>query len=122
MLLKFIVLKIVCRNCSLNRARAYRAKEKEERNTERIALVKDSKMRSRYGIGLNDFNAATIAQDSKCAICQKGGRKLFIDHSHEDKKVRALLCNICNTGFGLLAENIQYMDNAKQYLMFHGNT
>ena len=116
------MLNIVCRNCVLNRKRASYAKDKEEQNPEKLALIKDAQIRCLYGIGLNEFNLAMIAQDSKCAICHQDGLKLYIDHSHVDKNVRALLCHFCNSGFGRLAENIEYMENAIQYLNKHGNT
>jgi len=116
------VLNIVCRNCVSNRARANSAKVLKEQNPEKLALLKDSQIRKNYGIGLNDFNAATRAQDSKCAICHEDGHRLCIDHSHVDKSVRALLCNSCNSGFGILAQNIDYMENAIKYLNKYGNT
>ena len=98
------------------------AKDRQEKNPEKQALIKDAQIRCIYGFGLTDFNLATRQQDSKCAICKQDGIKLVIDHDHEDKAVRALLCSSCNSGFGKIAENIPYMHDAIQYLIKHGHT
>ena len=60
-------------------------------------------------------------QQGKCAICIESGKQLVIDHDHETLTVRQLLCDTCNMGFGKIAENIPYMQNAIDYLIKHGH-
>ena len=61
-------------------------------------------------------------QLGKCAICSKteisNGKRLAIDHKHQDETLRMLLCNNCNTGLGLFKENIQIFKNAINYINY----
>lgn len=41
---------------------------------------------------------------------------LFIDHCHETKDVRGLLCRRCNHGLGFFKDKIDLMNNAIKYL------
>jgi len=49
------------------------------------------------------------AQEGKCAVCNKHQaefkKALAVDHNHKNGKIRALLCNHCNTALGLLLED-----------------
>jgi hypothetical protein len=41
-------------------------------------------------------------QGGKCALCRtKPDYQLYVDHNHETKKVRSLLCARCNTAVGV---------------------
>ena len=67
---------------------------------------------------VKQFNPAT--QHIECPICSvnlnsQKVRKV-IDHNHTTGKVRGVLCNNCNTGIGLLQENIGYLSKAIEYL------
>jgi hypothetical protein len=65
----------------------------------------DKSLQSRYGITLADYNSMFRKQKGKCAICGKHqmdlNTKLYVDHCHVTGKVRALLCNPCNTQVGV---------------------
>lgn len=62
-------------------------------------------------------------QGSVCAICgreethcnQWGLCRLAIDHNHETREARGLLCSDCNTKLGHL-ENLEFIIKAKLYL------
>jgi hypothetical protein len=69
-------------------------------------------------------------QKGVCAICglpekakhQNGVvKKLSIDHCHTTGKIRALLCNSCNRGIGILNEDVKILESAIKYLQYHGN-
>jgi hypothetical protein len=47
-------------------------------------------------------------QGGKCAICRNIplGKRLSIDHNHENGTIRGLLCNGCNMAMGGVKENI----------------
>lgn len=57
------------------------------------------RIKTRYGLTLEEYQQLWDAQDGKCAMCGKeesGKTRFHIDHSHEDGLVRALLCYKCN--------------------------
>jgi hypothetical protein len=81
-------------------------------------------LRDKYGITDEDYNNMFISQDGKCAICgtsdQTGKWQRFgVDHCHKTGKVRALLCNECNRGMGLLKDNAELLRKAADYLDSH---
>ena len=83
------------------------------------------RIKKRYGITIDEYDAMYKEQDGKCAICSKdplkhGEYRLSVDHCHETKKVRGLLCSKCNHGIGLLKENITIFNNAIAYLLKNG--
>lgn len=78
----------------------------------------------KYGITVQDYNRMLIEQDGKCAICKSDDPKgrsanFHIDHCHETRKVRALLCAHCNTAIGLFAENVESLKSAISYIEKH---
>lgn len=56
------------------------------------------RLKSLYGIALREYKRLLKAQKGVCAVCQRPPktRKLAVDHDHKTKKVRGLLCHICN--------------------------
>lgn len=79
---------------------------------------KDTFLRKRYGISIEDYKRMHEHQDGLCAICkglpQKKG--LSVDHNHQSGKVRALLCSRCNTALGLVDENKTILKTMIQYI------
>ena len=74
-----------------------------------------------YKITIEDFEAMMEAQKGLCAICKTdkpGGRWniLCVDHDHETKQVRGLLCQNCNQGLGFFKDNVKSLASAIQYL------
>ncbi len=82
-----------------------------------------------YGLTKEQYDLMIIAQNNCCYICKRPEKKidayskdiarLCIDHNHETKKVRALLCGTCNSGIGFLRENTKTMHKAIAYLQKH---
>lgn len=90
-------------------------------NPEKDKLSKfKSKLKSLYKMGLEDYNKLLNSQLECCAICGIDSRelkkKLNIDHSHEDGKVRELLCSNCNSGLGHFKDKIEFLEKAVEYL------
>lgn len=69
------------------------------------------KMRTRYGITVEEYETMLVEQDGRCAICGsaesrgRGGR-LSVDHNHETGEVRGLLCQPCNLALGTLEQHL----------------
>ena len=72
-------------------------------------------LRSAYGLSLEQFEAIFKAQNGVCALCRKA-RKLFVDHDHNSKKIRGLLCIRCNTMLGALGDTAQAARRLVRYL------
>lgn len=61
---------------------------------------KDSRLKRLFNISSEMWDAMFWLQGGKCAICQKlfdNPRDIHVDHDHDTKKVRGLLCLLCNT-------------------------
>jgi hypothetical protein len=65
---------------------------------------RDTYLREKYGITLEQYNELLDEQRGKCALCRKPPRKRFlaVDHDHETGAVRGLLCTPCNTTMGFI--------------------
>ena len=73
------------------------------------------KIKSLYGRTVEDIDGIRLAQDGKCAICQRE-RSLVIDHCHRSGVVRGLLCNPCNGAIGFLGDQYASLMVAAEYL------
>ena len=78
-----------------------------------------------FGMSLQDYKDMLESQGGKCAICgvtennTTGDRKdwnFAVDHNHDTRQVRGLLCNHCNRGLGLLRDNAALLRKAADYL------
>ena len=70
----------------------------------------------RYGITEEQYQAMLAKQGGKCAICQETMTKVCVDHCHETKIVRGLLCDRCNTGLGKFRDDAGLIRRALEYL------
>lgn len=60
------------------------------------------------------------AQAGKCAICGREPKRLVVDHDHDDGELRGLLCGNCNTGIGMMNDDVVLLRKAVSYLEEHG--
>lgn len=71
----------------------------------------------RYGLSTDDYDMMFSKQQGCCAICGRHqsdlGKRLHVDHNHETKAIRGLLCTGCNTVLGRLEKN---WDKLMEYL------
>ncbi len=90
-----------------------------------VNCLRKHHLKKTFGITLEDYDYMLYKQDYRCAVCGsdypgcngKGKRNSFcVDHDHETNKVRGLLCRNCNTGIGLLGDNIKGLEKAIKYL------
>lgn len=73
-------------------------------------FIRNSGLKRRYGITLQEYEEMYERQGGVCAICGEDASRsshgvLQVDHCHETKKVRALLCSRCNTCVGVEETN-----------------
>lgn len=100
-----------------NNVEHYRKLEREwsRRNPKR---VKNTYLKSRYGIDIEQWSKLFESQEGRCAVCKDRG-KLCVDHNHMTGAVRELLCPRCNAAIGMLRESPKLCDAAKKYLKKH---
>lgn len=84
------------------------------------------KYKKKYGITLDEYNEILEAQGGKCYICKTtepggAGYSFTVDHNHETKEVRGLLCCNCNRGLGYFRDNPATLLAAAQYLLDKGH-
>lgn len=84
---------------------------------------KNWRLKYEYGITLEQYNIMLLKQEGRCGICNNlpGKLPLAVDHCHDTKKVRGLLCNECNTGIGYFKNNKLILQQAIKYLQGGSN-
>lgn len=83
-----------------------------------------SRMWTKYGLSVDQYDELLFLQDGKCAICRhtcRTGNRLAVDHCHETGKVRGLLCLCCNTALGKFGDDPDKLEAAASYLRKHGD-
>ncbi len=114
-----------CKDC----CRA-RHKETRKKYAGRVAAGRD-KIKSTYGITLEDKYQIFLKQGSMCAICKStehcGARAIYpsnrpevdgwaIDHCHATGAVRGIVCSRCNVMLGMARDSITTLSAAVEYL------
>ena len=65
---------------------------------------RDSELRNKFGITLEDYNILLDKQKGCCLLCNRHYSELVkalaVDHNHTTGKIRGLLCGPCNTRLG----------------------
>ena len=87
-------------------------------------LGRDTYLKRKYNISLEDYNRMLEEQEHKCAICKGEGflmnkchkMKLVVDHCHTNGNVRGLLCHNCNRALGLLQDDPEALLRGVEYL------
>lgn len=91
-------------------------------NKDRVKIHQHNKhLKQKYGITRTKFLELCALQSNKCAICgsDNKGRSLCVDHNHNTKKIREMLCTSCNAGLGNFKENIKIIQKALDYINKH---
>jgi hypothetical protein len=89
------------------------SKERTIKRRQRSDLIK------KFGIHADQYEAIAKKQNYQCAICEKPepcNRALAVDHCHNTKKIRGLLCTNCNMALGKFQDNIDYLKKAIEYM------
>jgi predicted nucleic acid-binding Zn ribbon protein len=74
-----------------------------------------------YGLSQDEYEAMLARQGGGCAICGTTDwpgkdHRPHVDHDHETKRVRGLLCDSCNQGLGRFADDPARLRAAAAYL------
>ena len=92
------------------------SEEQKERYNERTRNWNRKKL---SGFTVEDYNNKLKEQDYRCAICKTddpGATNWHADHNHKTNEKRGILCHKCNTGLGLLKDDIDILCSAIEYL------
>jgi hypothetical protein len=111
----------VCKSCHYSDTNASRKANPDKD----AAYQRRGWLKRRYGIDEAIYEKMLLDQRCGCAICgqiNQNGYKLAVDHSHVTGKVRALLCNKCNSSLGLMRESPDILRAAARYLELHDTT
>lgn len=77
----------------------------------------DSEFRTKFGIGLHQYQTLLEEQGGVCFICgQPDKRNLAVDHNHKTGAVRRLLCTNCNTALGKFQDDPALLRKAADYV------
>ena len=77
--------------------------------------------KKKFGISQEEYVFLLEKQEGVCAICRGNcSKSLAVDHNHETKNVRGLLCNRCNRGIGFLKDNVLFLQRAIDYIKKDG--
>lgn len=117
-----------CRPCDLIYQREYQKKHPDKRRNRKMSPEQRTRasinsrrhyFRKVYDMSLEDFEALWDQQEGRCACCSnelQRDRTTHVDHCHVTGAIRGLLCHGCNTGMGLLGDDIERLQLAVEYL------
>lgn len=87
----------------------------------RRKAYRDYHYKRTYGVSLEYVENLLLEQEGKCNICGvtlqlfKSGH-LHLDHCHETKRIRGILCTNCNRGLGHFQDSVDNLTKAIEYL------
>lgn len=99
-----------------------KAREREMRNTPQGKRARrNTLLKQRYGLTLQDFESLLTSQFQGCAICRVEKpphlrHRYSVDHDHRTGAVRGILCQRCNVGLGLFSDSPEMLRAAAEYL------
>jgi hypothetical protein len=121
-----------CIDCRRAESRDYGRSNKRRRNLRlqawrkknaQAAKARDrrARLKAKYGVSESQVDAMRTAQHGACAICEKATTRLMVDHDHVTGKVRALLCQTCNTFLGWYEKKAGHILRFQRYLDLYGS-
>lgn len=104
-------LRHYCKECSFLKNKKYRTPD----------LQRNFHLMRFFKIGLKEWNEMFEAQGKQCKICaartSKGhGHGFYIDHDHNTRKIRGILCHSCNALLGFSKDSPEILTAAIKYL------
>jgi hypothetical protein len=110
-----------CKSCAARLGREQLKSLNPEQRDARRRYSRRYDIKRNYGIEFDDAQALLVTQGGQCAICADpidllAPRSGCVDHHHETKTVRGILCVKCNAGIGQFRESEDFMLRAIAYL------
>jgi len=106
-----------CKECRVISSRKWsknnpeKARISKEKSKPSYLKQRNSMLKHRYGIDLDEFERMKEDQNNSCGICGKSFDDMtyhpHVDHCHESSKVRGLLCSPCNHYIGCIKDDPQ---------------
>jgi hypothetical protein len=109
------LLTSICRDCS----NQYKDPDYYKKNRDKsIKTSRASMLRRTYNITESEYDKMLKEQNEVCKLCGKppSKKRLAVDHCHKTGKIRGLLCSFCNTGIGMLKDDVVLLQKAIEYL------
>lgn len=79
------------------------------------------RLKEAYGLSADQYEQMWDAQAGCCAVCRKYiPYKLAVDHCHDTRKIRGLLCTTCNMGLGAFHDDPTVLRRAALYIEGEG--
>ena len=74
-----------------------------------------------HGLTVATYDRLLAAPNGRCAVCATDkpmgqGRRFHVDHDHQTRKIRGLLCHHCNTGLGAFRDDPALLAKAIAYV------
>lgn len=115
-----------CRDCSSTDAKRAHAELKRDpvRYAAHRLRLRNAHLMRKYGITGQQYDLMFAAQNGLCGICRqppqppaRGSDPVFyVDHDHETRRIRGLLCHDCNTMLGNAKDRVEILSAAIGYL------
>jgi hypothetical protein len=108
------------KNLEKSRLASRKSAAKTRRDNPRV--IKHRKLKSSYGITLEEFENMLKLQNGRCSICSfefdytSQSKGPHIDHDHKTGKVRMILCRFCNNLLGYANDDVLILESAITYL------
>jgi hypothetical protein len=113
-----------CSRCkTVKPIEAFKVKTDVRQNNYCLLCDREQKLLKNFNINLVQYNSLLNKQNNKCAICLESDVEsinMAVDHDHVTGAIRGLLCRPCNTGIGLLKDDIERLGMAIRYLQNGG--
>jgi len=76
-------------------------------------------LKNKFNMTIEQYDEMLENQNGVCAICKKEenkGRRLSVDHNHDNGLIRGLLCQKCNSIIGMALDNVETLKSAIHYI------
>lgn len=111
-----------CKACMGENARRYykanKAKVCKKLRIYNKNIGKYKSIEKRYGLTKELYLQMVKESKGKCTICTNSfkNKEPYVDHCHNTKIIRGLLCDNCNVGLSRFKDNCVSLERAKLYL------
>jgi hypothetical protein len=108
---------VCCRKNLLKKQRE-RARRDEEKHRQEHGVSRSytRMVKKRYGLSWEEYKERISRAKGLCELCGKPFNKPHLDHCHDSKRIRGVLCHQCNVGIGMFMDDPDILAKAVAYL------